>query len=164
VDDSSGFTEGELRLLGALSRRGVRFMVVGLGAAALQGANLSTQDIDLWFEDLSDPRIAEAAREVGAVWVPGSFGMMPPQLGGDAVGARLDVVTHMTGLGKFGEELANTRELVIAGLPLRILDLRRILESKRATGRTKDIAAIPALEEAIAAVEATEGGTGVQRR
>ena len=66
-------------------------------------------------------------------------------------------------LGKFGEELANTRELVIGGLPLRILDLRRILESKRATGRTKDIAAIPALEEAIAALEAIEGGMGGQR-
>jgi hypothetical protein len=34
-----------------------------------------------------------------------------------------------------------------------VLGLRRIVVSKRATGRTKDLAAIPALEEALAAAE-----------
>ncbi|MCP5516558.1 MAG: hypothetical protein H7A45_04770 [Verrucomicrobiales bacterium] len=64
--------QSELRLLRALSRRKVRFMVVGLSAAAMQGAPVVTQDVDLWFEDLNDTHIREALREVGAAYVKGS--------------------------------------------------------------------------------------------
>jgi predicted nucleotidyltransferase len=158
MDDFSAFTQGERAVLEALNRRGVRFMLVGLSAAVLQGANTATRDIDIWFEDTSDLRIDQAVREAGGFWVSGSFGMRPPQIGGDAVGDRLDVVTHMHGLGTFAQELQNTTEIVIDGIPLRVLALERIVASKRAAGRTKDIAVIPALEEALAATG--DGGEG----
>lgn len=51
-------SESELRLLASLVRHRVRFMVVGLSAAALQGAPVVTEDVDLWFEDLSDPKLS----------------------------------------------------------------------------------------------------------
>jgi len=66
----------------------------------------------------------------------------------------LDVVTQLDGLGKFAQELENTIELEVDGIPVRVLKLERILESKRAAGRNKDLAAIPALEEALAALQA----------
>jgi predicted nucleotidyltransferase len=153
MDDFSAFTNGERALLEALNRHGVRFMLVGLSAAVLQGANTATRDIDIWFEDTSDARIGQAVREAGGIWVPGSFGMRPPQLGGDSVGDRLDVVAHMHGLGTFAQELPNTMEIVVDGIPLRVLGLRRIVASKRAAGRKKDLAVIPALEEALAAAD-----------
>jgi predicted nucleotidyltransferase len=153
MDDFSAFTPAERALLDALVRRGIRFMLVGLSAAVLQGANSGTRDIDIWFEDTSDERIREAVREANGVWVSGSFGMRPPQIGGDALGDRLDVVTHMHGLGRFADEYANAVEIEIDGLPLPVLRLERILASKRAAGRAKDLAAIPALEEALAASE-----------
>ena len=128
MDDFAAFTDGELGLLHALTRRGVPFMVVGLSAAVLQGANTGTRDIDLWFENLTDPRIRDADR--------------------------LDIVTHMHGLGRFTEELVNTVEVTVDGVPLRVLKLERIIASKRATGRPKDLAAIPALEEALIATNA----------
>ena len=65
--DFSVFTPAERALLAALLDRGVAFMVVGLSAAVLQGANTGTRDIDLWFEDVSDPRIADTAARVGTV-------------------------------------------------------------------------------------------------
>jgi len=153
MDDFSAFTEGERAVLEALNRRGVRFMLVGLSAAVLQGANTATRDIDLWFEDTSDVRIDQAVREAGGFWISGSFGMRPPQIGGDSVGDRLDVVTHMHGLGTFAQEFQNTTEIVVDGIPLRVLALQRIVASKRAAGRKKDIAVIPALEEALAAAD-----------
>ena len=52
----------ELGLLAALLRHRVRFLVVGLSAAALQGAPVVTEDIDLWFEELSDPKLALAPK------------------------------------------------------------------------------------------------------
>lgn len=125
-------------------------MIVGLGAAVLQGANTVTRDVDLWFENTADPRIGQAIREAGGVWVSGSFGMMPPAIG--TVSERLDVVTHMHGLGKFVEEAPNTTQLEVDGVPLLVLKLERIIASKRAAGRKKDLAVIPALEEALAAV------------
>jgi predicted nucleotidyltransferase len=156
MDDFSAFTSAERALLTALERRGVRFMVVGLSAAVLQGANTATRDIDLWFESLTDPRIADAVAEVGGIWISGSFGMRPPQIGGDAVGDRLDVVTHMHGLGSFADELAQSIEIEVDGVRLRVLKLERIIASKRASGRPKDQAALPALEEALVVV--TEDG------
>lgn len=80
MDDFSAFTDGERTLLAALGRRGVRFMLVGLSAAVLQGANTATRDIDIWFEDTSDLQIGEAVREAHGIWVSGFFGMRPPQI------------------------------------------------------------------------------------
>ena len=56
----------ELRFLRALLRRKVQFMVVGWSAAALQGAPVVTEDVDLWFENLSDPKLSRALEAVGA--------------------------------------------------------------------------------------------------
>ena len=64
------FDESELRLLSALLEARVRFMVVGLSAATLQGAPVVTQDVDLWFEDLADPKISRTLQTVGAAYVP----------------------------------------------------------------------------------------------
>lgn len=155
--DFSALTPGERAVLEALERHGVRFMLVGLSAAVLQGANTSTRDIDIWLEDTTDPRIGQAIREANGIWVSGSFGMRPPQIGGEAVGDRLDVVTHMHGLGRFADELDNTTIITVDDLPLRVLKLERILASKRAAGRTKDLAVIPALEEALAAIDDVAG-------
>jgi len=151
MQDFSALTPHERAVLSALNRHGVRFMLVGLSAAVLQGANTATRDIDLWLEDSTDPKIGEAVREAGGIWVSGSFGARPPQIGGDDIGDRLDVVVHMHGLKTFAEEYANTVEMEIDGVMLRVLSLERILESKRSARRVKDLASIPALEEALAA-------------
>jgi predicted nucleotidyltransferase len=58
----------------------------------------------------------------------------------------------MHGLGTFEQELRNTKDIEIDGIPLKVLSLERILTSKREAKRPKDLAAIPALEEALAAL------------
>ena len=153
MDDFSALTDAERHLLQALNNSGVRYILVGLSAAVLQGANTGTRDIDIWFEDTTDPRISAAVHEAGGIWISGSFGMQPPQIGGYALGDRLDVVVHMHGLGKFAEEMQHTTIIEVDHIPLRVLRLERIIESKRVTGRKKDLAAIPALEEALAAIK-----------
>lgn len=101
---------------------------------------------------LSDLKIGEAVRDADGIWISGSFGMRPPPIGGDAVGDRLDVVTHMHGLAAFDVEISGARDVEIDGIPLKVLPLERIIASKRASNRAKDLAAIPALEEALAAL------------
>jgi predicted nucleotidyltransferase len=153
MEDFSAFTEGERALLQALNRHGVRFMLVGLSAAVLQGANAATRDIDLWFESTSDPRIGKAVREAAGIWISGSFGASPPQIGGDSIGDRIDVVTNMDGLGTFEKEYANAIAIEVDGIALRALPLARVIASKRASDRNKDRAALPALEEALAVID-----------
>jgi len=141
--------EGELRFLRALLRRKVRFMVVGLSAAALQGAPVVTQDVDLWFEDLSDPRIREALREVDAAYAPPSI-QNPPMFVGDAV-ELFDIVMTMHGLESFSEELRNCVDVSMGRHKLKVLRVDRILASKRAANRAKDRLVIPVLEDSLAA-------------
>ena len=97
--DPFALSEPERALLREPRARGVRFAVIGMGAAVLQGATTMTQGLNLWFERLSDPQIGD-------------------------------------------------------GEPVKLLSLERILASKRAANRPKDIAQIPVLEAAIAARDA----------
>ncbi len=154
--DDSALSPAERRLLGELSERGVRFMIVGMTAALMQGARGATEDIDLWFADLSDAQIAECVKTAGGVWVSASFGMGPPRIGGHALGDRFHVVTHMSGLEDFDEESQHVVTYDIEGLRLPVLDVRRILVSKRAAGRAKDKAAIEAIEDAVALLDSGE--------
>ncbi len=147
---ASPLTDAERAFFLALLRRHVRFAVVGMSAALLQGARGATEDIDVWFGDPSDPAIWEAAREVGAIYVSGSFGMRPPSIGGGDLGDRIDVVTHMHGLEPFDAESTGLIDAVVdPELSLPVLPLERILASKRAAGRPKDLAQIPSLETAL---------------
>ena len=80
--DDFALTPAERALFGALRTRGVRFLIVGMGAAVLEGAPVATQDIDLWFESLDTDQIKLAAEDGGGFWISG-FGMQPPAFGGD---------------------------------------------------------------------------------
>lgn len=154
-------SESERRFLLALNQRGVRYLVVGMGAALAQGARGATEDLDLWFEKMDDPRIAEAAREAGGFYVSGTFGMRPPGVGGPGLEDRFDIVTHMHGLESFDREASQARTEIIDGVELRFLPLERIAVSKRATNRPKDRAQLPAIETAIVvAAELTKAEPG----
>lgn len=125
-------------------------MIVGMSGALLQGARGVTEDIDLWFEDPSDPRVADAVREAGGVWLSGCFGVDPPRIGGEALSERLDVVVSMTGLGPFATEIGNVVYENVDGIDLPVLSLARIAHSKRSANREKDRAILPSLEDALA--------------
>jgi hypothetical protein len=148
------FAENEIRLLTALLRARVRFMVVGLSAATLQGAPVVTQDVDLWFERLGDLKISRALQSVGAAYVPPS-NLNPPMLAG--TGAELfDIVLRMDGLGTFASELKHCLDVPLGRHKLKVLSLDRILVSKMAANRAKDILTIPVLRDALAATTAAK--------
>jgi hypothetical protein len=122
-------------------------MVVGLSAATLQGAPVVTQDIDLWFENLGEPKMSQALREVGAAYVPPSV-HNPPMLAGE--GAELfDIVIRMDGLGGFADEIKHCVEIPLGRRKLKVLSLERVLASKIAANRAKDTLTIPVLRDAL---------------
>lgn len=145
--------ENEIRFLRALLQRKVRFLVVGLSAAALQGAPVVTQDVDLWFEELTDPKIREALKEVNAAYAPPSH-LNPPMFVGGEI-ELFDIVLTLHGLGNFSEEWQNSIEVPMGDEKLRVLRLDRIIASKRKANRPKDQLVLPVLEDSLAASAAS---------
>jgi hypothetical protein len=147
VAEALPLSESELKLLASLVRHRVRFMIVGLSAAALQGAPVVTEDVDLWFEDLSDPRLSRALRAVGASYIP-PFDLNPPMLGG--LGSEpFDVVPTMSGLSDFADEAKHAIDIRVGSVRLKVLSLERILASKTAANRPKDKLVVPVLRNTL---------------
>jgi hypothetical protein len=140
-------SDAELVFLRELVRAGTKFLVVGVGAAVLQGADAVTQDLDLWFQSIGDPAIAKAASAAGGVFATRTN---PPMIAGEGLD-RLDVVTHCHGLKSFEAEYAKAIDLAVADFSIKILPLERIIASKRAAGRPKDKAVLEALRAAMVA-------------
>ena len=144
------FTEQEAEFLRELVRQKVDFMIVGLSAAALQGAPVVTQGVDLWFRDLEDPGIQRALKKVKGSYVPPQ-GMNPPIFSGKAV-RLFDIVMHMHGLEAFEKEVEHCLRIPLGRLKVPVLPLERIIKSKKASGRQKDKLVLPVLADALAAI------------
>ena len=141
------FTNKEIAFLRELKRQKVEFMLVGAAAAALQGAPVVTQDVELWFKDVKDPGIRTALRKSSGIMVP-SFGQNPPTFAGDAV-KLFDIVLTMHGLMSFDEEKKNSFEVALGTLRVRVLDLDRIIKSKETVRRPKDLLVLPVLRDTL---------------
>lgn len=141
------FSVKEIAFLKELKRQKVEFMLVGAAAAALQGAPIVTQDVDLWFKDLNDLGIMKALRKSGGVMVP-SFGQNPPTFAGDAV-KMFDIVLTMHGLSSFVEEILNSFEISLGSVKVRVLNLDRIIVSKETIRRPKDLLVLPVLRDTL---------------
>jgi hypothetical protein len=162
VDAPAPFTDREAQFLEALVEEGVDFVIVGLAAAALQGAPAVTQDIDLWLRDPGDPRLLKALRRVGATYIPPTQDH-PPLLAGGGAGL-FDVVTHMHGLRAFALEARHALRVPLGSVEVPVLPLDRIIVSKRATNRPKDRAILPALEDALRVIESRRGRRRIKRK
>lgn len=147
-------TPAERALFEALNALGVRYLVMGMGAALLEGAPGTTQDLDVWFGRIDEGKLREAAMRAGGLYTSG-FGMQPPALGGKDLD-RIDLVLLPSGLDSFDQEFARAREYDLDGVKVKVLPLERVVVSKRAANRPKDLAQLPILEAALAARKARE--------
>lgn len=129
-------------------------MVIGLSAAALQGAPVVTQDIDLWFKDLNSKTFRTALKEANVTYVP-SFGLNPPMLAGEST-ALIDLVVGVTGLNDFEDEFKNAIEIKLTSFSIKVLPLERIIKSKKKLGRSKDKLVLPVLEDVLKTIRAVK--------
>lgn len=152
------------RLLQTLVEGRVELVVVGMGAAVLQGAPAQTFDIDVvhartvenverslaWLAEhhgryRGDPRgLAPAASHLLG---PGHH-LLETDLGPiDFMGT----VSAPQGLVGYEALLGRSVLVDFGGFQARLLDLAAIVELKRATGRPKDLAVLPLLEATLRA-------------
>jgi len=138
-------------MLQALHDEKVRFLLVGAYAMAAHGYPRATMDIDIWV--MPAPENAEAVlralRRFGAplqnitredLQTDGTvfqIGVAP---------RRIDIITTASGLD-FEEAFRRSMAVDIEEIEVRIPSLADLIRNKRASGRTKDLADVEALEE-----------------
>ena len=138
-------------ILSVLSKKEVKFILVGAYAMAVQGYPRSTMDIDLWV--MPDPKnallVLQALHEFGA-----PAGDLSPedlqkedlifQIG--VAPRRIDIITSADGL-VFNDAYANSEIIEIEGISVRVLSISDLIKNKRSTGRLKDLADAEVLEK-----------------
>ena len=150
------FTDKKIAFLRELTRNKVAFMIVGLSAAAFQGAPMVTQDVDLWFRNINHPGIRKALKKLGGILAP-PMGVNPPMFIGDHVDC-FDIVLTVHGLGEFDAELKTALEISLGGFSIKVLPLMQIIASKAYLNREKDRAVLPALKSAAKALANKKDG------
>jgi hypothetical protein len=157
------------RLLSALHRAQVEFIVVGGVAARAHGASRLTDDLDISYA--RSP--ANLARVVAALapfspYLRGAPPGLPFEWSVGTLRAGLnftlttstgaiDLLGDITGGGSYEDLLPHTVTITIFGHDVQLLDLPWLVRVKRAAGRPKDlevIAELEALQEEIDAQEA----------
>lgn len=149
------FGEKEVAFLQELVRQKVDFMIVGLAAAALQGAPVATQSIELWFRKLPDPGIEAALKKCRGIYVPPAAST-PPMFAGSGI-ELFDIVVNLDGLGDFEAEREATIKVSLGRSKVLVLKLERIIASKKAAGREKDKLALKVLDDTLRTIREREG-------
>jgi hypothetical protein len=137
-------------LLRAFTAHEARFLIVGAYALAVHGRPRATGDLDVWVEATPDnaARVMRALADFGAPLrdvsladfsQPGVVFQMglPPR--------RIDVLTELSGI-TFGEAWPTRLRAPFGPLEVDFLGRDDFIRNKRATGRTRDLADIEAIQ------------------
>jgi hypothetical protein len=132
------------RLMGALGAEKIRFQVIGMSAAVLQGVPVATFDVDLWLDLPARQymRAVNLARSLGAMMIRNTVVELSD-------GALVNFVYAVTGLRSFATEYAQARKLNFCGLRVPVMRLESIRKSKAAVMRPKDAAHIHSIDETL---------------
>lgn len=144
---------------------GADFIVIGGLAAALHGSATVTYDLEICYSRTSDnlSRLAAALapfhpkpRDFPAgllfIWSEGTLrNATVSTLYTDQ--GEIDLLAEVQGLGGFNEVQNHSVMAAAFGREFATLDLPALIRAKRATGRPKDLAALPELESLLEANE-----------
>jgi len=137
-------------MLRALSDEKVKFLLVGAYAMAAHGYPRATMDIDIWVMPSSQnaDAVLRALRRFGA----SLHGLKKEDLQKDGtifqIGVaprRIDIITAASGL-QFEEVYKQALSVNVEGIEVHIPSINDLIRNKRASGRTKDMADVEALE------------------
>lgn len=145
-------------MLRGLMEAGVEFVVVGGVAAVANGSPYQTNDLDVCYRtsDENVHRLGAVLRDWNAYpreWEPGlpfvidrrTFSTTP-LLTLITTEGQLNLLDTVAGVGDYEAARGASLILDLFGTELAVLTLDAIIRGKRATGRTKDLAQLPALE------------------
>ncbi|MBZ5726105.1 MAG: hypothetical protein LAP87_14035 [Acidobacteriia bacterium] len=152
------------RIARLLERHGLEAVLIGNAAAALQGAPVSTVDLDFLFRKTPGnlKKLKALARDLDAVIlrpyypVSGLF-----RVARDSDGLQLDFMTVMDGVRSLEGLRSRAHRVRFGDAGIYVASLADIIKSKKAAGRPSDRAVLPALEKTLEeAARDAKGATG----
>lgn len=148
---------------GVLRDVGLEAVLIGNAGAALQGAPVTTVDLDFLFR--RTPRnlkkLRALADRLGAVVLKPYYPVSDLfRIVRDVDGLQLDFMGTVHGLRSFEGVRDRATVVEIGGTPVLVATLSDIIRSKRAANRPQDQAVIPLLEQAREEAEVAKGGAG----
>lgn len=147
-------------ILRTLAEQGVEFIVVGGVAAAIQGATISTFDLDLVHSRKAEnvERLLKALELLEARYrTPGREHLRPQRSHLESEGhqflmtrsGQLDLLGVIGSGWGYKELLPCAIELEVAGVKLRVLSLEAVVKTKQEAGSEKDQATLPVLRRTL---------------
>lgn len=140
------------RIAELLERHGLEAVMIGNAAAALQGAPVTTLDIDFFFRrtPANLAKLKAIAADLGAMvlrpYYPVS-GLV--RIMRDDDGLQIDFLSVIHGIRSFEGLRKRARTVELGGARLLVAELADIIRSKQAAGRASDLAALPVLERTL---------------
>jgi len=137
------------RLMGALRVEKIRFQLIGMSAAVLQGVPVATLDVELWLDLPSRQymRVVNLASAQGAKLARNTVVELTD-------GTLVNFIFEVTGLSSFATELRKARKLRFNGMDVPVMPLESIRKRKTAIMRPKDSAHIHYINETLRALNA----------
>jgi hypothetical protein len=137
-------------MLSAFIAEHVEFLVVGAYAMSAHGVARATGDIDFWIRR-SEENADRVLRSLAAFGAPlhdlTKVDLLQPdvvfQIG--VAPNRIDIITSVTGV-EFDAAWPSRLVTSLEGLDVPVLGFDDLITNKRATGRTRDLADVEALE------------------
>jgi hypothetical protein len=132
------------RLMGSLQKENIRFLLIGMSAAIVQGVPGSTIDVDLWI----DLPVRQYMRPMKIALAQGAEMLRNTvlQLSDDTL---VNYVFTVTGLASFASEYAKAVKLPFHGLTISVLPLEKVRKSKLAIRRPKDLVHVQQIESTL---------------
>ena len=152
------------RIAESLDRHGLEAVLIGNAAAALQGAPVTTVDLDFLFRKTPAnlKKLKALAAELEAVIFKPEYpvsGLL--RVARDSDGLQLDFMTAIDGIRSFEGLRKRARAVRFGASTLYVAALADIIKSKKAAGRPRDLAVLGVLETTLAETEDNaEGGPG----
>ena len=132
------------RLIHTLRKEKIRFQIVGMSGAILQGVPATTLDTDIWIDLNSRQymRVLNLCRQLGATVRANTVVDLKD-------GSTVNFLYELHGLRGFQYEYQRAKRVRWLQTEVAVLPLERIYASKRFVGRPKDLAHLPLLEQTM---------------
>lgn len=151
-------TQSFRRILQLLEQHGVEYVVVGGVAAVLQGAPVTTFDIDalVKIDPANVDRLARVLAALDARYRENRS--LRPTRADLAAGGHLllitdsgpfDVLGFIGGRKRYEDVVERAMSMSVDGLSIRVLSLDALIEDKKALGRDKDLPVVRLLESVL---------------
>ena len=127
-------------------------IMVGNAAAALQGAPVTTLDIDFMFRKnpTNMRKLKVFAKELDAQILKPFYPVSSLyRIVNDDTGIQVDFMSTLHGIKSFENLCSDAVEVEFEGYTLRVASLEKIIRSKKTLGRPRDLAVIEILEKTL---------------